>query len=142
MSESLTIEVRNTYDAIASAAEAAEAWLEQNGAGPQAAFVILLAIEELVTNCIKYAWDDAAEHTVVLVLAAEVQSVRLTVIDDGRAFDPLAAPPPNLSTDVRERPIGGLGLHMLREMADEIVYKRRDGTNRLTLTKRTAPKPC
>lgn len=76
------------------------------------------------------------------MLAAEVQSVRLTVIDDGRAFDPLAAPPPNLSTDVRERPIGGLGLHMLREMADEIVYKRRDGTNRLTLTKRTAPKPC
>lgn len=55
MSESLTIEVRNTYDAIASAAEAAEAWLEQNGAGPRAAFVILLAIEELVTNCIKYA---------------------------------------------------------------------------------------
>jgi anti-sigma regulatory factor (Ser/Thr protein kinase) len=127
---------------MASAAEAAEAWLEQNGAEPQAAFVILLAIEELVTNCIKYAWDDAGEHTVVLVLAAEAQSVRLTVIDDGRAFDPLDAPPPNLSTDVRERPIGGLGLHMLREMADEIVYKRRDGTNRVTLTKRTAPKPC
>lgn len=140
MGESLTLEVRNTHDAIAPAAEAAENWLEQNGVGPQAAYFVLLAIEELVTNCIKYAWDDGREHTIFVELATGRQAVRLTVIDDGGPFDPSSAPPPNLSPDARERPIGGLGLHLLREMADEIAYERRDGTNRLTLTKRDALK--
>lgn len=142
MGESLTLEVRNTDAAMASAAEAAENWLEQNGVGRQTAYFILLAIEELVTNCIKYAWNDGAEHTIVVELTAEEQAVRLVAIDDGGAFDPFSAPPPALTGDAGERPIGGLGLHLLREMADEIAYERRDGTNRLTLTKRTAPKPC
>jgi anti-sigma regulatory factor (Ser/Thr protein kinase) len=60
----------------------------------------------------------------------------MLVVDDGHAFDPLDVKPPNLSAEIEDRQIGGLGIHMLRELADNISYERRDGTNRVTLTKR------
>jgi len=62
--------------------------------------------------------------------------LKVEVIDDGRAFNPLEVPAPDLSLAMRDRPIGGLGIHLLRELADEVKYERRDGTNRFLLTKR------
>ncbi len=136
VSENLTLEVRNRHDAIAPATEAAEAFLEEAGANPKAAYFVLLAIEELVTNCIKYAYDDDGEHTIAIAIEVDGPWLKLTFVDDGHEFDPLDAPAPDLDLEVHERPIGGLGIHLLREMADEAVYERRDGTNQLTLKKR------
>lgn len=140
MGDSLSLEVRNTHEALAPASKKAERWLEEKGAHPRAVYLVLLALEELVTNCIKYAYDDAAEHTIAVELSIEPGAggpeLRMTVIDDGRLFDPLQAPAPDLTAGAEDRQIGGLGLFLLREMADEIAYERRDGTNRITLTKR------
>ncbi|MGC1460888.1 MAG: ATP-binding protein [Terracidiphilus sp.] len=133
--ESLTLEVKNSRAALAPASRAAEAWLQQCRPSPEAAFFILLAIEELVTNCIKYGYDDSGEHTIVIVLSAADQAFTLTVTDDGHPFDPLSVPPPDLSLDIQDRPIGGLGIYLLRELADQITYERRGDKNRLTLTK-------
>jgi serine/threonine-protein kinase RsbW len=138
--ESLTLEVRNAHEAIGPAGKQAERWLEENGAPPKTVYLAQLALEELITNCIKYAYDDAAEHTIAVELAMEPSptgpELRMTVIDDGRPFDPLQAPPPDLTAKAEDRQIGGLGLFLLREMADNIAYERRDGTNRTTLTQR------
>ena len=59
----------------------------------------------------------------------------MTVIDDGHPFDPLAVPMPSLHADLEHRAVGGLGIFLLRQLADHVAYERRDGTNRLTLTK-------
>ena len=136
MSECLTLEVRNSRDAIAPASEAAETWLRRHEPSSEATYFLLLAIEELVTNCIAYGYDDAGEHTIVLSLSVDGQTLTLIVIDDGHPFDPLAVPPPDLSLDIEHRPLGGLGIFLLREFADHIAYERRGNTNRLTLTKR------
>jgi anti-sigma regulatory factor (Ser/Thr protein kinase) len=98
--------------------------------------LVLLAIEELVTNCIEYGYDDADDHTIVIVLSISDGSLTMDVIDDGHPFDPLTAPPPDFSLEVEDRPIGGLGIYLLRKLADNISYERNHGTNRLTLTKR------
>jgi serine/threonine-protein kinase RsbW len=134
--ESLSLHVRNTVDAITPASEAAEAWLGEQQTSPEAGFLVSLAIEELVTNCIKYGYDDAGEHTIDIELSLAGHTLTMIVVDDGHPFDPLAAPPPDLSLAIEDRPIGGLGIHLLRELADDVTYERRDGTNRLTLTKR------
>ena len=136
MGESLTIEVPNSRDAIARASAKAESWLESYDPTPQVLNLVLLAIEELVTNCIQYGYDDTNEHTIVIILSINDQELTINVIDDGHPFDPLTAPPPDFSLQVRDRPVGGLGIYLLRKLADHMSYERRDGTNRLTLTKR------
>ena len=133
--ENLTLEVRNSVAAIAPASEAAEVWLQRSQPSPEAVFFLLLAIEELVTNCIKYGYDDAAEHTIVVVLSVANEMLTMTVTDDGHPFDPLSVPRPNLALDIQDRPIGGLGIYLLRELADHVAYERRGNKNCLTLTK-------
>jgi serine/threonine-protein kinase RsbW len=139
MAESLTIEVPNTRDAIAPASAQAEHWLLSHSPSVQTLNLLLTAIEELVLNSIEYGYDDSDPHTISLVLSIDRETLTITVIDGGRPFDPLAAPPPDLSLPVLARPVGGLGLYLLRQLSDQVSYERRDGANRLTLTKRLRP---
>ncbi len=127
----------NSCDAIAPATEKAEVWLEAHqDPSPKALYLVPLAIEEIVTNCIHYGYDDAGEHTIVITLSVADQTLTLTVEDDGHEFDPMARETPDLTVPAEERSIGGLGIHLLRNLSDGMVYERRDGMNRLTLTKR------
>jgi anti-sigma regulatory factor (Ser/Thr protein kinase) len=133
---SLTLQVRPAMEAIGPASEQAERWLADQRVPPEAAYLVSLAIEELVTNCLKYAYDDSDSHTVDFVLGLRDGALTVEVIDDGRAFNPLEVPSPDLSVAMEDRPIGGLGIHLLRELADEVSYERRQGTNRLKLRKK------
>lgn len=132
------LHVRNAMDAIAPASATADAWLRERCAPADASFLVSLVIEELVTNCIKYGYDDEGEHVIDIVLSLGDRMLTMVVADDGHAFNPLEAPRPDLSAAIEDRPIGGLGLHLLRELSDEARYERRDGRNRLTLVKRMA----
>ena len=136
MGASLTIEVSNSRDAIASASAEAEAWLQLHQASLKITNLVLLAIEELLINCIDYGYDDSNEHTIVIDLSIDEQNLKMTVIDDGHLFDPLTALTPDFSLEVQQRPVGGLGIHLLRQLADHVAYERRGNTNRTTLTKR------
>lgn len=135
MRGSLTLHVRNSGAAIAPANEAAEAWLATQDISPDATYFAALTIEELVTNCIKYGYDDSMEHMIDIELSVENRTLTITVVDDGHAFDPTTVPRPDISGAIEDRPIGGLGIHMLRELADHMTYERRGNTNRVTLTK-------
>jgi anti-sigma regulatory factor (Ser/Thr protein kinase) len=136
MPDTLTLRVRNALDAIQPASQAAEAWLRERGSPPDAGYFVSLAIEELVTNSIKYGYDDAAEHLIEIVLSIMQRVLTVQFVDDGRAFDPSLVPAPDLTQPLEDRPVGGLGIHLLRELTDSMSYERRDGANRLTLTKR------
>lgn len=136
MSEPLHLKIGNSFDAIPPANDTATAWLEANDVSPGAAYLANLAIEELVTNSIKYGYDDQAQHLIEVTLALENGNLVITVVDDGHAFDPLAATTPDMALPVVDRPIGGLGIHLLRKMSDTMTYERRENLNRVTLTKK------
>ena len=125
----------NRLEAIAPAMEAAESWLAQMNAPPKTVHFANLAIEEIVTNCIRYGYEDHAEHVILITITVGENAMTMRVVDDGRPFDPLAAPPPDLSGELENRVEGGLGIHLLRSLADGIEYERRDGTNQITLVK-------
>lgn len=133
---SFALHVPSTIEAIRPATEQAESWLAGRSVSFEAMYLASLAIEELVTNCIKYGYDDPKEHAIDFIFSVEDGALRIEAIDDGNPFNPLEAPGPDLSVAIENRPIGGLGLHLLRELADDMSYERRDGTNRLRLTKR------
>ena len=63
----------------------------------------------------------------------------MDVEDDGTPFDPLAAPPVDTSLPLGDKPIGGLGVHLMRQFMDELSYARADGKNMLRMRKRIGP---
>lgn len=97
---------------------------------------INLALEEAVTNVMMYAYP--AGETGPVEVTAERDGGRLvfTVTDAGVPFDPTAVPDADISLGVAERPIGGLGIFLVRRIMDSVRYERRGGRNVLTLVKR------
>ncbi|WP_430436637.1 ATP-binding protein [Oceanibaculum nanhaiense] len=140
MAARLEISVANDREAIPEIVAAVTGLIEENGLAPDIAYALELAIDELVTNAISYGYPDGGSGKVTVEVSIDSDRVTLIVRDDGIAFDPLAqAPAPTLEGDVEDRPIGGLGLHLVEAMMDEVAYERREGENRLTCIKRRQP---
>ena len=97
---------------------------------------VQLALEEHLTNLLHYGYDDHGEHQIQIRLRLAEAELRLEVADDGRSFNPLTHPAPDLSLPLAERPIGGLGIHMIRKSLDGVEYRREDGKNILVMIKR------
>jgi serine/threonine-protein kinase RsbW len=95
-----------------------------------------LALEEAVMNVIQYGRLEPHEAAIRLTLRIGGGEIVATVTDGGIAFNPLLAPKPDLSADLAERDLGGLGLHLARSLVSSMEYERRNGQNRLTLRKR------
>jgi anti-sigma regulatory factor (Ser/Thr protein kinase) len=98
----------------------------------------LIVIEELLTNLAKYGYADRSEVRGTAEVTLELEGNRLTIEfdDDGDAFDPFGKTAPDLNQAAESRPIGGLGLHMVRELAEEATYSRRNGRNVVRLCRR------
>ena len=96
---------------------------------PKRQYAVRLALDELLSNVIRYAYDDGAVHRIGLKLETG-EPFALTIEDDGKPFDPLAdAPAPVLAGPVEDRPIGGLGLHILKQMGLKLDYRRENNRN-------------
>ena len=92
-----------------------------------------------MTNAINYGYDDDARHEIKITGREQNDALVVTLTDDGRAFNPFAdAPQPDLSADVAARKVGGLGVHLVRELIDEVAYQRRDAMNIVTLVQHRA----
>ena len=93
---------------------------------------------EILTNIGKYGYEPGAKPTVDVLLSFTDAAAVLEFRDQGKPFDPLAQPPPDLDAPLEERPVGGLGLTLVRGLVDEARYCREGGTNVLRLVKRRA----
>lgn len=131
----LTLELANDFAALGPASARVREFLGACGAPGAAEFLADLVIEELVTNTIKYGYDDEAGHRVRVRVEFHDGRLCLEVRDDGRAFDPLAQAPPDTTLAAEHRDIGGLGLHLVRQMTDEVRYERRGDENVVTAIK-------
>ena len=94
-------------------------------------FSVQICLEEAVANIIMYS--GAAGQDIALELAVSGQDVLATIEDNGQSFDPTTFPPPSRPTSLGEARVGKLGIHLVRSLASEMRYERRDGRNRLTL---------
>ena len=139
MSANYSFEVLNSFDALSPAMDNLSLWLEKQQTPQAAAYLALLALEELVTNCIKYGYDDSAQHAIQVSVQLSEGGMILVVEDDGHPFNPLEQVGPDMTLPLEKRPIGGLGIHMLRKMSDRMEYAREGGRNRVTLHKANQP---
>ena len=123
-------ELARLHDAVAELGEAGD-WPSD------LVYQVDLVLEELIVNTVNYGYDDDARHEIEVTLTSDEDVFTVEIIDDGHVFNPLSdAPEPDLDAGIEDRPIGGLGIHLMRVMMDDVHYRREENKNHLTLIKR------
>jgi len=133
MRDSLSQTIGNTLTSLPPLTTAVNRFLDQHAIPHEAIFRVNLAIEEIVTNIIKYGYDDTDPHTITVNLALFPGTIRLQLKDDGHPFDPMQTPEPDIHVPLDQRKVGGLGLHLVRETVSRIAYRRENGANILKM---------
>lgn len=100
---------------------------------------VQIALDEALSNIVKYAWPEGGEHEALVKIAVLPDQLKIQIIDDGQPFDisqiRTVLPAPG---DSRKK-YGGRGIIMLKKLVDNIEYDRKNGRNYLTLSKTTSP---
>jgi len=116
-------------------------FLEEHGVEGSVTYVVQLAVEELILNVIKHGGHEDARRSIAIKLDLnDSQHAMLEVQDDGEPFDPRVLPEPDFDDMLESTRIGGLGVHLIRSLADSIDYQRVDDRNRIRL--RILPLPA
>ena len=110
--EDVEIKLPNSLAALTQLHAVAEEFCRQWVIHPDTAFKIDLVLDELFTNIIRYGYDDNRAHEIVIRFKGDHDSVRISIEDDARHFNPLLAPEVDVDAPASERRIGGLGIHL------------------------------
>lgn len=97
---------------------------------------LMMSLDEALTNVVFYAYPENRPGTVGIRIFRDGQTVTAEIVDHGKPFDPTMHPPPDITLPIEQRPVGGLGIHMMRELLTGLHYCRENGENRLVLTSR------
>ena len=136
----LRLVIPNKMEAVGEANRTLERFLEDRKVPPDVSFSATLVLEEVTTNVIKYSYEDRKDHEILVQAHLDKDCLVLSVTDDGREFDPRRAASPDFEKPLEERPIGGLGIHLLRNLAERMDYQRLEGKNTLTVFLSLRPK--
>jgi serine/threonine-protein kinase RsbW len=139
--ETRRLSVPGTDAGVRTVLDALEAFATGHGLSKAVTWPVEVSLDEILANVVRHGLEGRGETaTVEVELRLDPDSdppvCEVVVTDDGPEFDPLAAPEPDMSLGVKERPIGGLGISLVRRLMDEAEYERREGKNRLRLQRR------
>lgn len=127
--------INTSFGQLEETGVAAHGFLAANLVSPEVSYKIELALEEMVTNIIKYGYDKPSEeNTAHIRIEINSSSVVMTLIDSGHEFNPLKMQAPDTSKDLNSRPIGGVGIHLTRNMTSKMEYRREKEKNILEIT--------
>ncbi len=136
MSEQFKLKVETNPSELERISAAVEDIGQRENWPAQFIFRVNLVLEELGLNIMSYGYDEGL-HEFEITLTSEADVLRIEFTDDGRPFDPLnEAPELDLDASVDDRQVGGLGIHLVRTMVDEMSYRREQDKNHLTLVAR------
>jgi serine/threonine-protein kinase RsbW len=99
------------------------------------AFDLNLALEELFTNTLQHGGCKGLLAAIEIRLKRVTDGIQVEFADRGMAFNPASAPPPDLTSPLQQRSIGGLGIHLVRKIMSDLQYRRSDEWNRITMRK-------
>lgn len=131
----MELELKNELEELKRLDLSVTEYCNSHGFSSELEFALKLSLEEVVANVISYGYSDDSEHKITVKLDQVDGSVVIQVEDDGEAFNPLEQKPPDIEAPVEERPIGGLGIHLVRHYMDSLEYERRGGHNILLMKK-------
>ncbi len=131
----VTVRIENDLSEIAKVDEKLDDFAEQFGVPPAIAATFHIIFDDLLNNVISYGFNDEQRHFIDISLGLTASSLIVSIADDGVPFNPLDETVPDTTLSIEDRPIGGLGIHIVVNMVDDISYQRTADKNVLTLTK-------
>jgi len=127
------IEIPNKINELQTVEKFVENVAEEINLPVNIKYQIDVILDELVTNIISYGYDDKDDHIIKLIITYKDDLMTMELEDDGIHFNPLELPPPDITIPLEERPIGGLGIHIVKNLVRNIDYKRENNKNRLVM---------
>jgi serine/threonine-protein kinase RsbW len=94
-----------------------------------------VVLDEVLNNIITHGYSGDRAHVIRVRFMLEPRALTIEIEDDGKPFNPLTVPPPDRSTSLRDRRVGGLGVHFVRSLMHDVKYSFANNLNRLVLTK-------
>lgn len=130
-----TLHIKNELEQLTRLYEFLDLQASTYGLEEQLSMQIKLALEEVVTNVILYAYSDKKDQDIRIDMNYRDELLTIVITDNGTAFNPLEMKEPDISLPPEERPIGGLGIYLVKQLMTEVIYTRSSGKNILTMTK-------
>ena len=129
------IRISNNLNEIATLANFIETIGEELSLSAEMIMNINLALEEAIANIIMYAYPSQEEHEILLKMSSNEHQLVFLLTDKGVSFDPTQVEDVDLTLSIEDRPIGGLGIFLIRSIMNEVTYQRLDDENRLIMKK-------
>jgi anti-sigma regulatory factor (Ser/Thr protein kinase) len=134
MDRSASRAFQGTIDELRRMSEWFQGLAAASGLDPDTAWHAELCLNEAASNIIRYAHTDGAPHPIAVEIEALDPGVRMTIIDDGRPFNPAEPRALPVARSIDELPVGGLGVYLIQSFASEVRYRRDGNRNVLVLT--------
>jgi len=132
----LELTIENHLAQLAIVRGQVESFAKRENLSRDVVFAAKLVLEELLTNTISYGYGDKSVQLIEIRLEVRGDQLIIRTVDDGLAFDPRTAKEPNTESNLKDRAIGGLGVHLVKNLMDKFEYRHKDGKNYVTLRKR------
>lgn len=131
----LEMRITNNLEKISYVKNAFKHFSEENKLGTTVRRQMGLVFDELLNNIISYAYSDDKEHEILMEIELTDRGTVVSIMDDGIPFNPFAGETPDITIGLEDRPIGGLGIHLVRTLMDKTSYQRKVDKNVVTLIK-------
>jgi serine/threonine-protein kinase RsbW len=133
VANTLAISFANDMRELTHVLQVVNVFLEPRELQSKLVYAVNLILEEILMNIIRHGYDDEDSHEIEVQIGLEEEEVALTVVDDGREFNPLTIPGPDPSKSAMDRLEEGLGLQFVRHMRNAMEYRREGDKNILSI---------
>ena len=134
-----TVQFAAKYEFLDEIRDFVGAIAREAGFDDRGVYNIQLATDEAASNIMEHAYEGSSDGVLEISCGMDGNSIRVVLVDHGEPFDPADVPPPDLTADLADRKIGGLGIYLMRKLMDEVHYHPAGAKgNTLTLIKRRA----
>jgi len=135
MDEKLFIRIKNQISEITRVSLLFNNFITEHQIPRNIGNALDLALDEILNNIINYGFENETDHKIEISINLLDDQFIVTVEDDGRKFNPLDVPEADTESSIGERPVGGLGIHLVRNLMDDVYYRFENNKNCITLKK-------
>jgi anti-sigma regulatory factor (Ser/Thr protein kinase) len=135
VSQEYKFELKNYLSELKTLHQHLNNWGGDIGLSANSILRINICLDELFTNIVSYGFDEDLEHKIKFTLSGDNNFVVINIEDNGIPFNPLEKIDPDFPDNVESANIGGLGIHIIRKLMDNVSYERKQGKNMLTMRK-------